>query len=498
MDGGDCLLVSTAITRKFAAADHNFDGLVDLDEYAMLSLDLGSKKLFDFDIINKDSVSHLDAYEFSLLLFQYDHMIQDQLAGETGAAKWSQSKALASATLMVILGDDDMDGMLSQAEAMTAFRLTGEEFELIFKLGGRLPSDEELMQMDALKQTVIKQSMQAPHTLQLADLGKVIYTVWSALMGHTWADLEYRNGFSVEEAVRLIVKLADYNKDGSMSKAESALLALPTELFAALSPEGADGEQLTLDDILNALEHVSACEDVLIVDSLGELSVKTLYMPHGKCSILIQPSWNLPAHFPPSDGPTCPNISASLAKGSDSSLLTDSDTCTYMGMLKCADIVLSGGWGTDAVTVCDAENGASYVCENTEDAGIHASEACSATCASTYAPSYGGNTPSGPTRRRRLLQQIMSEKDKSSAKKERLASQRASSVARGRRARARTRARASPSCTERRRKSRLLPKTKGLLISTTRRSRANAPCLHTPTDTACSPNTTSTTWSRQD
>ena len=169
--------------------------------------------------------------------------------------------------------------------------------------------------------------------------------------------------------MRLIIKLADYNKDGFMSKAESAVLTMPVELFAALSPEGIDGEYLSFDDIVNALEDVSACEDLLIVDSLGELSVKTLYMPFNKCTILIQPGWNVPAHFPPSDGPTC-----------------SSGERTGEGLRQ-------GAGGSKRRLL-----------------------------------EYGGVSPSGSTRRRRLLEQIKAEKDTSSVNKASSALKRAKGV----------------------------------------------------------------------
>jgi len=65
-------------------------------------------------------------------------------------------------------------------------------------LGGRFPSEEELMQMDRKKAKEMQESMQGPQNLQVADLGKVLYGFISALVGNKWADHEWRNGFSVE------------------------------------------------------------------------------------------------------------------------------------------------------------------------------------------------------------------------------------------------------------------------------------------------------------
>jgi len=57
---------------------------VDMDEYASLALELelDSKPLVDFDIVSSTliAVPLLDSYEFTLLLFQYDHMVQDQVS----------------------------------------------------------------------------------------------------------------------------------------------------------------------------------------------------------------------------------------------------------------------------------------------------------------------------------------------------------------------------------------------------------------------------------
>jgi hypothetical protein len=81
--------------------------------------------------------------------------------------------------------------------------------------------------------------------LHVGDIAHVIYGLIAALVGDKWADGEYESGFSVVEAVRLCIKLADYNNDGYMSRAESALLTFPQPLFSALSPDGADGHKVT-------------------------------------------------------------------------------------------------------------------------------------------------------------------------------------------------------------------------------------------------------------
>ena len=82
--------------------------------------------------------------------------------------------------------------------------------------------------------------------LHVGDVAHVIYGLIAALVGNKWADSEHESGFSVVEAVRLCIKLADYNNDGYMSRAESALLTFPQPLFSALSPDGADGPKVAL------------------------------------------------------------------------------------------------------------------------------------------------------------------------------------------------------------------------------------------------------------
>ena len=80
--------------------------------------------------------------------------------------------------------------------------------------------------------------------LQVADIAHAIYGLIAALVGDRWAD--YEKGFSVGEAVRLCFKFADYNKDGYLSFAESSVLALPPQLFSALSADGAHGHKVAL------------------------------------------------------------------------------------------------------------------------------------------------------------------------------------------------------------------------------------------------------------
>jgi len=157
----------------------------------------------------------------------------------------------------------------------------------------------------------MEEKMSGEKMLLVGDLGRVMYGMVAALAGDTWADTEYFKGFSVEEAVRLTIKFSDYNRDGYMSRAESALLSMPTELFSALSPMGGKGEMLSVDNLLDALEDVSGCEEVLVVDKPGDLSLKTLYMPRGRCSVLIMPGWNVPASYPPTEPLTCGDGSGS-------------------------------------------------------------------------------------------------------------------------------------------------------------------------------------------
>jgi hypothetical protein len=315
------------------AADLNSDGMVDSVELNQTELLDSNARLEDFDIITKDGLG-LDSYEFELLLI-HDEFVQDQLHRESGAdIKWSRAVALRAATHIVLLGDDNMDGMLSMEEARALYRCNNQDFDMMLRLGGRFMAldteqydaaedmdhekqhrsrsllgwmeGEERETDDSAQQTQVSQ-------LLVTDIAKVIYGMMAAVFGDKWADEGHYKGFSVAEAVRLAVKFGDYNNDGSLSRAESALLMMPQDLFSALSPAGADGKQLSLDDIFNALEMVSACDDVLVVDKPGEISLKTLYMPRGKCSLLIMPGWNHPASYAQSDeGPTCPN------KGSES------------------------------------------------------------------------------------------------------------------------------------------------------------------------------------
>ena len=99
----------------------------------------------------------------------------------------------------------------------------------------------------------LKETKLLDSTARLEDFDiMVVYGMMAALIGEKWADSEYRN-FSVVEAVRLAVMFADYNNDSFLSRAESALLSMPSALFSALSPEGADGKQLSLGNLLRSV-----------------------------------------------------------------------------------------------------------------------------------------------------------------------------------------------------------------------------------------------------
>ena len=331
MDGGDCLLVETGMKLQFVQADLNGDGRVNASEllgFEALPLP-HSARLEDFDMITNDRAG-LDAYEFALLLSQYDELVHEQLHGESDTEmKWPRTLALSAATHIVLLGDKNIDGMLSLEEARAAYGISAQDFDMMLRLGGRLrplvdaalPSRGEDMQHE-------EQWQQAQvNQLLIADMGKVMYGMSAAIAGDKWADSEHQNGFSVEEAVRLAVRFADYNKDGFVSRAESALLAMPPALFSVLSPGGAGGTQLALDDILKALKDVRACEDVLVVDRPGDISLKTLYVPRGKCSLLFVPGWNVPADYPVTQDPTC----STVASGSSSQVKRQSSTDSTRG-----------------------------------------------------------------------------------------------------------------------------------------------------------------------
>ena len=300
---------ATAMKRKFMAADLNLDGRVDRAELMKTNLLDIDARWEDFDIVTKDGKAGLDAYEFSLLLSLHDKLVQDQLHRESDAElKWSRAVALEAATHIVLLGDDNMDGMLSMEEARKSYGCTRQDFDMMLRLGGQPKALDPKLYESAEDMGHEKQRQQTQVAqLLVADISKVIFGMVAAVAGNKWADSEYDKGFSVVEAVRLAIRFADYDNDGFVSRAESALLSMPQALFSALSPNGDDGKQLSLNDILNALEDVSSCEDVLVVDRLGEISLKTLYMPHGKCSLLIMPGWNLPASYAVSEDPTCPD-----------------------------------------------------------------------------------------------------------------------------------------------------------------------------------------------
>ena len=312
------LAQATAMKRKFMAADLNSDGMVDSTELKETKLLDSTARLEDFDIVTTHDKAGLDTYEFALLLSRHDELVQDQLHRQSGAGiRWSRAVSLGAATQIMLLGDENMDGKLSMKEALAAYGYNGQDFDMILRLGGRfMPLDAELYESDEDMEDEKQRQETQVKELLVPDIGKVMYGLMAALVGDKWADREYRKGFSVVEAVRLAVKFADYNNDGFVSRAESALLSIPPALFSALSPEGADGKQLSLDDILTALEDVSACDDVLVVDRPGEISLKTLYMPKGKCSLLIMPGWNLPASYAVSEGPTCPDKGSGEGSGS--------------------------------------------------------------------------------------------------------------------------------------------------------------------------------------
>ena len=142
------------------------------------------------------------------------------------------------------------------------------------------------------------------------------------------------------------------------------------------------GAQMSLDDVLNALEDVSACEDILIIDKPGDISLKTLYMPHGKCSLLVMPGWNVPASYLPSEGPACTNGTAHQGNGEE--------VCEMHGYSE-SECLAIGCCQWDPTT----DNGAG-ACWSAVGRDPCTADSTTGT--------YGGFGPEGPTSYRRLLQ----------------------------------------------------------------------------------------------
>lgn len=276
-DGGDCLVVATAIKRKFSETDYDADGAIENDEYQALRIYTGPALLsvFDIDIgAGADSAPALDEYEFWLLLSTHDDMTRQQLHAEVAGepTTWARRVALGCATQMLLMADEDMNGMLSRTELAQTYGLNADEFALILRIGGRTAgfyakvaefataAQDDWADIgsaggdeggDGGGDAGLREDKFAAEAaraqITVADLGKIVHGVLSSITGDRWADAEAGNGFSVEEAVRLVVKMADYNEDGYMSRGESVLLMMPPDLFSAISPAGTAGDKLSLE-----------------------------------------------------------------------------------------------------------------------------------------------------------------------------------------------------------------------------------------------------------
>ena len=278
-DGGDCLLVATAIKRKFSETDYDADGAIENDEYQALRIYTGPALLsvFDIDIdtgAGADSAPALDEYEFWLLSSTHDDMTRQQLHAEVAGepTTWARRVALGCATQMLLMADEDMNGMLSRTELAQTYGLNADEFALILRIGGRTAgfyakvaefataAQDDWADVgsadgdeggDGGGDAGLREDKFAAEAaraqITVADLGKIVHGVLSSITGDRWADAEAGNGFSVGEAVRLVVKMADYNEDGYMSRGESVLLMMPPDLFSAISPAGTAGNKLSLE-----------------------------------------------------------------------------------------------------------------------------------------------------------------------------------------------------------------------------------------------------------
>lgn len=167
---------------------------------------------------------------------------------------------------------------MSRLEAMAMFPALKEEdafrvFATSMTDGTMLSGPTGSVPVDALVQAI--------------SLGRALFGV---------ADLEPKGGVPSDVA-DVVFMLLDFNDDNILSPMELRALSLSEELVQSMMVKS-EGSGISLES-WRALqkEPITDCSRLVLIEKSGPIEINTLWLPRGRCNILLLPPFKVPAEY---------------------------------------------------------------------------------------------------------------------------------------------------------------------------------------------------------
>ena len=297
MDGGDCLRASNML--KSAYLEHRFANGVPLPllQFALMA---------SADVIAPNAAKRLREVIYCLCLLIFGpQMSPDGVRVPADAGmRWCkqifghQEAAWYMAALLHTLADNNMDGEMSMLEAVALFPAMMKDKQAFKVLATSLTDSTSLAGPSG--------AVPVEALLQALSVGRTLFGVGAA-------GLELSSGVPADVADAVFL-LLDGNDDQSLSEMELSPLAMSEELLKMMmAKEQGEGMSLHAWRALQ-IEPVTDCSKLVVVSKAGPIDIATLWLPHGRCNILVMPPVKVPAEYETHSDAAC-GVDASSGSG---------------------------------------------------------------------------------------------------------------------------------------------------------------------------------------
>ena len=185
------------------------------------------------------------------------------------------------AALLHTLADTNMDGEMSMLEAVALFPAMMKDEQAFKVLATSLTDSTSLAGPSG--------AVPVEELLQALLVGRTLFGVGAE-------GLELSSGVPADVADAVFL-LLDGNDDQSLSEMELSPLAMSEELLKMMmAKEQGEGVSLHAWRALQ-IEPVTDCSKLVVVSKTGPFDIATLWLPHGRCNILVMPPFKVPAEY---------------------------------------------------------------------------------------------------------------------------------------------------------------------------------------------------------
>jgi hypothetical protein len=214
----------------------------------------------------------------------YGHITQTKTASAAREMFADQDEVWTMAALLHTFADTNMDGWLSPTEAFKMFQLQGEDFKVLTASFG---------------ETQVLSKSPDP------SRGVPVEALVDALMaGRRLLGVADRQLSSISEDVAAMVfRLLDLDNDAILSPVEIRPLQLDGKLRQGMMVDS-EGISLQIWQKLQQ-EPVTDCSKLIVVDHAGAFDINSLWLPRGKCNILVLPNFKVPVQYESSSDSFC-------------------------------------------------------------------------------------------------------------------------------------------------------------------------------------------------